>query len=113
VIFHAEVRMAGRKIRDAAEARELLDAAVASGVPRAEWARAQGVDGRSLNAWHLNLDRQPTSTPPPIRLIELVPATPMRAASTLRVRCGRFVVEVDAAFDDDALTRVLAVVASC
>ena len=50
--------MAGRKIRDGADARTSLAAAAESKVSRAEWARQQGIDGRSLNAWRLNLARR-------------------------------------------------------
>lgn len=51
--------MAGRKIEDEAEARSCLKAAVASGEGRAVWARRHGIDGRSLNAWRVNLEAQP------------------------------------------------------
>jgi hypothetical protein len=45
------------------------------------------------------------------RLVELVPqATP---SVIVTVRCGPFTVEVDQAFDDQLLARVLAVVAAC
>lgn len=104
--------MAGRKIRDVAEARTSLDAAEASGMTRAQWARANGIDGRSLNAWRLNLARRSPATSR-LRLVELVPATPSRTTVPLRVRCGPFVVEVDADFDEVALTRLLTVVSSC
>jgi hypothetical protein len=46
-------------------------------------------------------------------VVELVPTAPLRAGGSLRVRCGRFVVEVDDDFDDDTLTRVLTLVAAC
>jgi hypothetical protein len=44
-----------RKVRDAEEANMLLAAASQSGLGRAEWARANGVNPRSLNAWRVNL----------------------------------------------------------
>ena len=49
--------MAGRRIRDAVDARACLRMMSVSGLPRAVWARSQGIDGRSLNAWRLNLTR--------------------------------------------------------
>jgi hypothetical protein len=101
--------MAGRKIRDAHEARACLDAAESSGVPRADWAREHGIDGRSLHAWHMNLGRRAT----PLRLVELVPSAPPVHAPSVRVRCGPFLVEVGADFDDRTLIRVLAAVAAC
>ncbi len=102
--------MAGRKIRDERDARECLSAADASSVGRGEWSRRNGVDGRSLNAWKVNLERRgaPAKT---IRMLELVPAG--RPAAEYRVRCGPFVGEVDDAFDDGVLARLLTVVAGC
>ncbi len=107
--------MAGRKIRDEHEARRCLTAAAASRLPRADWARANAIDGRSLNAWRLNLKRvaaEPESRP--LRLVELVPSVaPGTAASRYRIECGVFVVEVDDHFDDEVLGRVLVAVARC
>lgn len=105
--------MAGRKIRDVTEARMFLDAAEASRMTRAQWARENGIDGRSLNAWRLNLERRRGPEPATLRVVELVPTTATRSGPPLRVRCGPFVVEVDDDFDDDFLTRVLTVVAAC
>jgi hypothetical protein len=108
--------MAGRKVRDAADARACLDAAEASGLTRAAWARQQGIDGRSLNAWHNNLARRASgeSSPATMRLVELVP-TAHAAPAPVRyvVRCGEFAVEVDARFEDETLARLLRVVSSC
>jgi transposase-like protein len=80
--------MAGRKIRDAHDARSCVDAAESSGVARAEWAREHGIDGRSLHAWHMNLARR-ASEPTPLPLVELVPSAPSAATPCVRVRCGR------------------------
>lgn len=102
--------MAGRKILDAQDARNCLSGAARAGVHRAEWARAQGVDPRSLNAWRINLERgvcTPKSMP---RLVELVRQV---APSVVSVRCGPFTVEVGDNFDDQLLARVLGVVAAC
>ncbi|HHH30269.1 MAG TPA: hypothetical protein ENK57_18270 [Polyangiaceae bacterium] len=108
--------MAGRRILDEVEARRCLEAARASGLQRAEWARQNGVDARSLNAWRLNLDRA-RRTPraerlQELRLVELVPTAP-KSSTGCRIRRGDFVVEVDLHFDDEVLARVLAVVARC
>ncbi len=108
--------MAGRKIRDAADAHACLAAAEASGLTRAAWARASGIDGRSLNAWQLNLDRrdEPESAMAPVRLVELVAgATPAPAQARYVVRCGEFTVEVDDRFEDATLGRLLRLVAAC
>lgn len=110
-----------RKVIDEAEARECLAAAEAAGVVAREWARARGIDARSLNAWRINLSRggadekrkakRATRRP---RLIELVPAA---ASSTLTaryvVRVGGCAVELGDDFDDATLRRVIAVLRSC
>lgn len=110
--------MAGRKVRTAEEAKALLEEAAANQVHRAEWARRQGVNPRSLNAWRLNLARETRRKPRWVesrrepQLVELVPTT-VTAGPALVVRCGLFSVEVGEGFDDDALRRVLWAVASC
>jgi hypothetical protein len=112
VILESEVIMLRRKIEDAAEARACLAAAKASRQKRADWARAHGIDARSLNAWRLNLERaavQPTE----LRLVELVPTRAHHARARYSVRVADMVIEVDDAFDDDVLRRLISVVASC
>ena len=107
--------MAGRKIRDKEEARRSLTAAASSGLGRAAWAREHGIDGRSLNAWRLNLERPRRSSmsSSSLRLVELVPSRPAAESATYRVVCGPFIVEVGERFDDEVLGRLLAVVAGC
>ena len=63
--------MPRRKIRDVADAHACLNAAAASGLPRAVWARANGIDARSLNAWRITLDR--TKRPRSELAVELGP----------------------------------------
>lgn len=53
-----------RKIADEREARRSLAAAEAAGGAIKQWARAHGIDGRSLNAWRMNLARRGRKTPP-------------------------------------------------
>jgi len=116
--------MAGRKIKDAADARRCLSAAGASGLSDVEWARKRGVDGRSLNAWRMNLARRgallgprPKRRSGPAQLVELVAAPGAEAAdgsaTQYVVRCGELSVEVDEGFEDATLRRLLLVVASC
>lgn len=102
--------MTRRKIKDAADARACLEAAAESGLDRAAWARAHGVDARSLNAWRLNLGRS-TETAAPLRLLELV--SPAGSVAVYRVHTRGFMVEVEDDFDDHVLARLLAVVAGC
>jgi hypothetical protein len=91
------------------------------------WARAHGVDGRSLHAWRMNIARRGTTGPvgprktprkassPAHALVELVPATTSAAPGP-----GRYAVVVGSArveFGDDVsvatLRRVLEVLRSC
>jgi hypothetical protein len=110
--------MAGRRIHDEREAREALDQVARTGSDRVNWAREQGIDPRSLNAWRLNLARRDRREHPALRLVELV-AAPVTAPDSdiarpvLQVRCGTFVVDVRPDVDDRLLARVLALVASC
>ena len=119
-----------RKIEDETEARRCLRAARLAGLSAGEWARARGIDGRSLNAWRMNLAgrggarttaaprrSRPTPTRPTAHaLVELVPA----AASAKDVAGGRYMLEVAGArleFDDGCsvatLRRVLEALRSC
>ena len=110
-------RAHGRLLRDEADARACLEAWVASGKTTREWARSQGIDGRSLHVWRLNLGRrrgQPETKPLPVepRMVELVPRLPEVAASYL-IHVGALRVEVDAGFDAEVLRRLIQVVATC
>jgi len=44
---------AGRRVQDEREARRFLRRGFGSGVSRRDWARARGIDGRSLHAWEM------------------------------------------------------------
>jgi hypothetical protein len=116
----------GRKIEGELEARRCLLTASREGLSAGEWARAHGIDGRSLHAWQMNLERRGTTARSRRRksrtstttraLVELVPAAPN---VTITGR-GRYVLEVAGArveFGDDAsvatLRRVLEALRSC
>ena len=106
--------MAGRKIRSEADARACLTAAKAAGSANlALWAREHRIDGRSLNAWRVNLERGAAARKP--RLVELLPAAALtaRTAPQYLVRCGELTVEVDGSFDEATLGRLLRVVLAC
>jgi hypothetical protein len=104
--------MAGRKIRDEADARACLAGVGASRLGLAGWARREGVDGRSLNLWRMNLARRAARSGP--RLVELVPRPePTPRAARYVVRRGELAVEVGEDFDEDVLFRLLQVVAAC
>ena len=105
--------MAGRKIRGAREARALLEEQRRSGLLPAEFARSRGVDGRSLNAWRINLGRSKKAPEvPELQLVELVAAAPVKRP-VLTVRCGPFAVDVPTQFDAAELARLLRVVEAC
>lgn len=103
-----------RKVRGARDARACLAAVAESGLSRREWARSNGVNARSLNAWRLNLarseDGEVQGGPPD--LVEWVPSGP-RPSSRYRVLCGELAIEVEADFDAAVLRRLLDVVAGC
>jgi hypothetical protein len=113
--------MAGRKIRNERDARRCLAAARAAGLSRSEWARQQGIDGRSLFGWSKKLERSDKfrGTKKKRRkrknrsgLVELVPGA-SSAGSRYVVRCGQLTVEVDDRFDEATLARLLKVIVAC
>lgn len=103
--------MERRKIHNENDARACLTEVAQSGLERAAWARAHGIDARSLNAWRLALSRR-DSVGPPVRFVELV-APPAEPTLVYSVRVGRFEVQVPAHFDEACLGRLLRVVAAC
>lgn len=116
-----------RKVRDEVEARALLGKVVASGRPLAAWARAHGIDGRSLNLWRVNLGRRAAEpvraarrtrvvglTEP--RFVELVARSapePAPLAARYAVIVGDVRVELDDAFREDTLARLVATLRAC
>jgi hypothetical protein len=106
--------MAGRRIFNEQDARRCLAAAKASQGGLAVWAPAHGVDGRSLNAWRVNLERRrvPRLRPEGPKLVELVTAVPAaRAPFVLHVRGVE--LEVDDNFDEQSLRRLVGLLKSC
>jgi hypothetical protein len=105
-----------RKIEDERDARACLKAAKAAGLSAGRWAQQNGVDGRSLNAWRMNLShREPrgsaTSTTP--RLVELVPASAPRVETRYVVRVAGAEIEVTDGFRDETLVRLVRALRSC
>jgi hypothetical protein len=107
--------MPGRKVESAADARACLEAVAASGLSRRAWAAANGIDGRSLHVWELNLARRSrnASEAPlsPVRFVELVAAAP--SAALYRIVVGHVTIEVDEGFSSEGLGRLLRVVTAC
>lgn len=109
--------MPRRKIRDEQDARNCLTAASQSGLARAQWARTQGIDARSLNGWRVALERRDAKARSGLTFAEMVPPSPLAmrpvVAPPLRICVGHCVVEVPVDFNDDHLRRVLGGVSTC
>jgi hypothetical protein len=108
--------MAGRKVFNEQDARRCIAAARATRGGIAVWARAHGVDGRSLNAWYVNLARRgvPRVRAVGPKLVEVVsaPAVAMgRAPYVLHVRGVE--LEVGTNFDEQSLRRLVGLLKSC
>lgn len=109
--------MAGRKVFNEQDARRCLAAVKSSRVDLGTWARAHGVDGRSLNLWRANLARRGTvrvrAAAP--RLVEVVvaPAQGADPRAPFLLRIGGVELEVGASFDEGALRRLVGLLKSC
>ena len=105
-----------RKIVDEREARACLKAAKAAGLSAGQWAREHGFDGRSLNAWRMNLSRgrRPQGAPVALpRLVELVPASTRQAEARYVVRVAGAEIELAGDFREETLVRLVRVLRSC
>ncbi|HEU5288701.1 MAG TPA: hypothetical protein VFV20_09870 [Candidatus Limnocylindria bacterium] len=105
-----------RKIEDERDARACLKAAKAARLSAGEWAHQNGVDGRSLNAWRINLSHRAlrgsaTGTTP--RLVELVSASVPRVETRYVVRVAGAEIEVTDAFHEQTLVRLVRALRSC
>jgi len=97
-----------RKVMSRAEALELLGELDASGQALPVFCSDRGLDGRSLQCWRMNLMKKSPSTQAPsargLRLVELaLPA----AQGSYRVLVGDVTIELDDAFREDTLSRLL------
>lgn len=84
----------------------------------AAWARAHGVDGRSLNAWRVNLESRgaprPRAGAP--KLVELVPApagTVAAARTPYVLHIAGVELEVGDDFNEQSLRRLVGLLKSC
>lgn len=105
-----------RKIEDAQDARACLRSAKAAGVSVGEWARENGIDGRSLNAWRINLSRPGASqatTVSKLRLVELVPAPTARGDARYVVHVDGVRIEVADDFREETLVRLVRAMRAC
>jgi hypothetical protein len=116
-----------RKVVDERDARRSLAAASKSCMTLGEWARAHGVDGRSLHAWEMNLSKVSRSTSrrtqrssssparraPKTGLVELVAAIGAQRSARYAVTAGALTLEFGDDFQEETLRRVLGVLRSC
>ena len=109
-----------RKVQNEREARALLAKVKAAGVDLGAWARAHGIDGRSLHAWYRNLSRRGRSAPSrgrpraaALRVVEIVGPPATSAGGRYVVRVAGAEVELDDAFEEETLRRILTVLRSC
>lgn len=108
-----------RKVRDEADARACVAAAKTSGLDLTVWARSEGVDGRSLHAWAMNLGlggrrrRRKSAPPSQVQLVELVRAPIPSPTRRYAVRVGDRTLEIDDGFEESTLRRLLSVLSSC
>ena len=101
-----------RKIAGEAEARRALAAVTTSGKGLGAWARAHGIDGRSLHAWKLALSRRGTKAGRP-GLVELVPAAKVEPPARYAIRVGKVAFEFGDDAREETLRRVLLALRSC
>jgi hypothetical protein len=107
--------MSKRKTADEQDARACLDRAKVAVQSPGAWARANGVDGRSLNIWRVNLERADhrrgagssgASDLPRFGLVELVPR-PERVDSGSGARYALEIEGTRLEFGDDASSATL------
>ena len=104
--------MAGRKILNEQDARRCLVAA--RGDPG--WARAHDIDGRSLNAWRVNLGRRGRQAPRRRRatgVVELVAAVPAIAPARYVLHVRELRLELGDDFHEHTLRRLVGLLRGC
>lgn len=105
-----------RKIDSPHEARRCLRAAERAGQTAGEWAREHGIDGRSLNAWRMNLARRTRMKHRPDlepRLVELVPVSGPGKEARYLVRIRDITIEVGVDFHEESLVRLVRALHAC
>lgn len=108
-------RARGRKVRDGAEAHELLRAWSASGEPMSTWCGRRGINWYSLSAYRGWRDRD-RDRGERVELVEVLrhDAIPVVASpARYHIAIRDWVVEVAGNFEEEPLRRLLRVVASC
>lgn len=101
----------GRLVRDRKEAAALLGEWKGSGERMSDWCAVRGINWYSLNAHGGRGCVQPT--PQFVELTVAEPVVQVPAAGRYRLHVGDITLEVDHHFQDDAVRRLLQVVAAC
>jgi hypothetical protein len=115
-----------KKVKDEQEARRFLLAVEAEGGDIRSWARAHGVDGRSLQAWRVNLARWGTKAPrlhrrrprtaraaPMSGVVELLPTATASGTGRYVLEIGGARIELGDNFCESTLRRLVGVLRSC
>lgn len=108
--------MAGRKIQDEQDALRCLAGARSTTGGLGAWARAHGIDGRSLNTWRVNLERRGVLPQPAVRprLVELVPTVTATSSTTRYRPClDGLELEFGDDFNEANLRRLTGLLKSC
>jgi len=105
------VESSRRKVLDREEAEFLLAEWKDSGRELANFARARGIDGRSLHCWRINIDQRTRRTPgeTPIRIVELQVAS-TNCHTRYRIELHGGIIEVDDQFNEQTLERIIRLV---
>ena len=79
------------------------------------WARARGIDGRSLNAWRINLERSRADARgrSRSRLVELVPTGEVSSAARYALRVADVTIELGDDFREETLVRIVRALRAC
>ncbi|MGA1597404.1 MAG: hypothetical protein ACO4AG_12325 [Candidatus Nanopelagicales bacterium] len=85
--------------------------AASAGSSELDWARAHGVDARSLRAWRLNLGRRRAERE--VRLVELVPSSVAPSPARYALTMGDVRVDFDDSCSVETLRKIVQVLCAC
>ena len=107
--------MAGRKIINEQDANRCLQGVKSERSSLGKWAQAHGVDGRSLPAWQMALERRVTTRTSAMvpRLVEIIPVTSVTKAARYVLRIHEVELEVGVVIEEASLRRLVGVLKSC
>ncbi|MFZ9889881.1 MAG: hypothetical protein ACO3JL_20485 [Myxococcota bacterium] len=88
-----------------------MAAPASEGSRELDWARAHGVDARSLRAWRLNLGRRRAESE--VRLVELVPSSVASSPARYALAKGDVRVEFDDSCSVETVRQIVQVLCAC